>query len=102
MKENRKRRRGTVVSDKMQKTVVVLVETLRRHPFYGKTVKHRCRFKAHDAHDACRRGDVVEIEETRPLSREKRWRVVRIVAQGQGAELGPAEIADAGALEALP
>ena len=75
----RKVRVGTVVSDKMQKTVVVEVETMGRHPFYGKTVRRTKRFKAHDEENKCRIGDVVRIMETRPLSKEKRWRVVEIL-----------------------
>ncbi|HYB74702.1 MAG TPA: 30S ribosomal protein S17 [Candidatus Sulfotelmatobacter sp.] len=70
---------GRVVSDKMQKTVVVELERQVRHAAYGKTVRRRTRVKAHDAEDACHVGDVVRLMETRPLSREKRWRVVEIV-----------------------
>ncbi|NPV30129.1 MAG: 30S ribosomal protein S17 [Firmicutes bacterium] len=75
----RKTRIGKVVSDKMDKTVVVAVETLVRHPLYGKTVKRTKKFKAHDEENACRIGDQVKIMETRPLSKEKRWRVVEIL-----------------------
>jgi small subunit ribosomal protein S17 len=70
---------GRVVSDKMQKTVVVELERQVRHAAYGKIVRRRTRVKAHDAEDACHVGDVVRLMETRPLSREKRWRVVEIV-----------------------
>ncbi|HEY7677153.1 MAG TPA: 30S ribosomal protein S17 [Candidatus Methylomirabilis sp.] len=70
---------GRVVSDKMQKTVVVELERQVRHAAYGKIVRRRTRVKAHDAEDACKVGDVVRLMETRPLSREKRWRVVEIV-----------------------
>jgi small subunit ribosomal protein S17 len=70
---------GTVTSNKMDKTVVVEVERLRRHPLYKKVIKLRSRFKAHDADNACQIGDVVRIAETRPLSKEKRWVVEEIV-----------------------
>ncbi len=75
----RKTRIGVVVSDKMDKTVVVRVETIRRHPLYGKTVRHVAKFKAHNEGNVARQGDRVLIMETRPLSREKRWRVVRVL-----------------------
>ncbi len=70
---------GQVVSDKMQKTVVVVVERLVRHPRYDKMVKRRSKFKAHDEGNQCRVGDVVSIMETRPLSKDKRWRVVEVL-----------------------
>lgn len=79
----RKTQVGVVVSDKMQRTVVVRVETLRRHPRYGKTLRHVRKFKAHNEGDQARAGDTVEIMETRPLSKEKRWRVVRIVEKAR-------------------
>ncbi|ABZ83964.1 30S ribosomal protein s17 [Heliomicrobium modesticaldum Ice1] len=75
----RKTRIGKVTSNKMEKTVVVAVESRIQHPLYGRTVKKTKKFKAHDEENACQIGDVVEIMETRPLSKEKRWRVVRIV-----------------------
>lgn len=74
----RKVRRGVVVSNKMQKTVVVLLSRQVQHPLYGKTVKKSNRVKAHDEH-SCDVGDTVEIVETRPLSRDKRWRVSTII-----------------------
>ncbi len=70
---------GRVVSDKMQKTVVVELERQVRHAAYGKILRRRTKVKAHDAEDACKVGDVVRLMETRPLSRDKRWRVVEIV-----------------------
>ena len=70
---------GTVTSDKMDKTVVVSVETSVRHDVYGKTVKRTYKLKAHDENNECHVGDKVEVMETRPLSKDKRWRVVRIV-----------------------
>ena len=75
----RKTMTGTVVSDKMDKTVVVAVETSVRHDVYGKTVKRTYKLKAHDENNECHIGDTVEVMETRPLSKDKRWRVVRIV-----------------------
>jgi len=70
---------GTVVSDKMDKTVVVAVETSVRHKVYKKTVKKTYKLKAHDEENACKVGDKVKVMETRPLSKDKRWRVVEIV-----------------------
>jgi small subunit ribosomal protein S17 len=75
----RKVREGVVVSDKMQKTVVVAVESLVRHPLYGRRMRRTKRYKAHDEDNRCQVGDVVRIEETRPLSKEKRWRVIEII-----------------------
>lgn len=77
----RKTRTGSVVSDKMDKTVIVAVESRRQHPLYGKTVKHTRRFKAHDEENNCRIGDTVKIMETRPISKDKRWRVVEILGR---------------------
>jgi len=70
---------GKVVSDKMDKTIVVLVETYKKHPLYGKRVKYSKKFKAHDEHNEAKVGDTVKIMETRPLSKEKRWRLVEII-----------------------
>ena len=70
---------GTVVSDKMDKTVVVAVETSVSHPIYKKTVKRTYKLKAHDEENACKVGDKVLVMETKPLSKDKRWRVVEIV-----------------------
>lgn len=78
---------GKVVSDKMQKTVVVVVETRRRHPLYGKIITMRRRFKAHNENPTAKAGDTVKIVESRPLSREKRWRVAEIVRAGQVIEM---------------
>ena len=77
----RKVRIGSVVSDKMEKTIVVAVVDLVRHPLYGKTIKQTKRFKAHDEENTCRIGDTVKIMETRPLSKDKRWRVVEIMGR---------------------
>jgi small subunit ribosomal protein S17 len=79
----RKTREGIVVSDKMDKTVVVVVERLVQHPKYKKRVRRRARVKAHDPRNECRVGDRVLIRETRPLSREKRWTVSRILERAQ-------------------
>ncbi|TDA68604.1 MAG: 30S ribosomal protein S17 [Clostridia bacterium] len=82
-RNRRKARVGTVLSNKMDKTVVVGVERLVRHPLYGKTLRQTTRFKAHDADNSCQVGDKVRIVETRPLSKEKRWRVVEIVERAK-------------------
>jgi len=79
MNERRKQRAGTVVSNKMDKTVVVLVERLVKHPKYRKYLKARKKYKAHDEKNTCQLGDQVEIIETRPLSRDKRWAVLSIL-----------------------
>ncbi|HEM61341.1 MAG TPA: 30S ribosomal protein S17 [Chloroflexi bacterium] len=79
MTSGRKSMVGTVTSNKMDKTVVVAVERLGRHPLYKKVVKSQKKFKAHDAENACRIGDVVRIVESRPLSKEKRWVVEEIL-----------------------
>jgi small subunit ribosomal protein S17 len=84
--ENRGNRRvmiGTVVSDKMDKTVVVNVETMVEHPLYKKRVKRSKKYKAHDEGNQCQVGDKVRLMETRPLSKDKRWRVVEIVEKVQ-------------------
>ena len=78
-RSNRKGYRGTVVSDKMDKTITVIVETKKTHPLYGKRVKYSKKFKAHDENNEARMGDKVEIMETRPLSATKRFRLVKIV-----------------------
>lgn len=78
-----KTRIGVVTSDKMQKTVVVQVERRVRHPLYGKYISRREKYKAHDEANECRVGDRVRIVETRPLSRDKRWRVAEITEKGR-------------------
>jgi small subunit ribosomal protein S17 len=78
-RHRRQQKLGKVVSDKMQKTIVVAVESLKRDRIYKRTYKYTNKFKAHDEHNSARIGDVVRIEETRPLSKEKRWRLVEIV-----------------------
>ena len=79
----RKTRVGTVVSDKMDKTIVVAIEDIVRHPLYKKIVKKTVKFKAHDENNECGIGDRVEIMETRPLSKDKNWRLVRIVEKAK-------------------
>jgi small subunit ribosomal protein S17 len=92
METKRKTRLGVVISDKMNKTVVVAVETPKRHPIYKKTIKRVTRYKAHDEENKCKMGDKVRIVETRPLSKDKRWRVAEIVSKGEVVELPPEEI----------
>ena len=84
--ESRGRRKtlvGVVVSDKMEKTVVVAVERLVTHPLYGRRMRRSKRYKAHDEENAAREGDRVQLAETRPLSRDKRWRVAAILRKAQ-------------------
>ena len=73
---------GRVVSDKMEKTVVVAVDSVRRHPLYHKRMTRTSKFLAHDEQNACKPGDVVRIEETRPMSKRKRWIVREVLQQG--------------------
>ena len=79
----RKNRIGKVVSDKMEKTIVVAIETKVRHPLYGKTVNRTTKFKVHDENNEAKIGDRVSIMETRPLSKDKRWRLVEIVEKAK-------------------
>ena len=86
MTENRavrKTRIGQVVSDKMDKTIVVAIEDSVRHPLYKKTMKRTYKLKAHDEHNECGIGDTVEVMETRPLSKDKRWRLIRIIEKAK-------------------
>ena len=75
----RKTRTGKVVSDKMDKTIVVAIEDHVKHPLYKKIVKKTYKLKAHDENNECRKGDTVKVMETRPLSKDKRWRLVEVV-----------------------
>ncbi len=93
MQEKRKTRFGRVVNNRMDKTVVVAVETPKRYPLYKKTIKRAVKYKAHDENNKCQPGDAVRIVETRPLSRHKRWRVAEIITKGKVAEVQPKEIA---------
>jgi len=92
MEKKRKTMVGRVVSNKMDKTVVVTVETLRHHPLYKKTIKRAVKYKVHDEKNECKQGDTVRIMETRPLSREKRWRVTEIITKTEVVEVQPKEI----------
>ena len=78
-RNRRKVREGVVVSDKMDKTVVVAELTMKLHPIYKKRVKNTVKFKAHDENNECNIGDIVKIMQTRPLSKQKRWRLVEIL-----------------------
>jgi small subunit ribosomal protein S17 len=80
---SRKVKIGKVISDRMDKTVVVAVERSTRHPLYGKIIRKTKKYKVHDADNECRAGDKVRIMETRPLSKEKRWRLVEIIEKSQ-------------------
>ena len=79
----RKNLRGIVVSDKMEKTIVVEVEDRKKHSLYGKILKSHSKFKAHDENEEAGIGDIVQIAETRPLSKTKRWRLVRIIEKAK-------------------
>lgn len=82
-RNTRKVRAGRVISDKMDKTVIVAIETKVRHPLYGRIIRRTMKFKAHDESNAIAIGDLVEIMETRPISREKRWRVARVIEKAK-------------------
>jgi small subunit ribosomal protein S17 len=85
----RKVREGLVVSDKMDKTVVVAVETSKVHPLYKKAIRGIKKYKAHDENNACKIGDKVKIVETRPLSKEKSWRVTEIMSKKEMVKTRP-------------
>lgn len=80
---HRKTRTGKVVSDKMDKTIVVAIRQRVKHPMYGKILNSTKRIKAHDENNECRIGDVVKLMETRPLSKDKHWRLVEIIEKGK-------------------
>ena len=92
MRPNQKTMVGVVVSDKMNKTVVVSVQRHRQHRLYGKTLRRTTRYKAHDPNNVCKLGDTVRLVETRPISKEKRWRVVEILQHKEVAEIKPSVI----------
>lgn len=92
MASEEKLQTGRVIGNKMDKTVVVRIDRHKRHRLYGKTMSVTRRYKAHDEKNECGLGDIVKIAETRPMSREKRWRVVEIVTKGDVAEVAPREI----------
>ena len=79
----RKQKIGLVISNKAQKTITVAVERKERHPIYGKYIKKTSKFHAHDQEEACNIGDTVKIEETRPLSKSKRWRLIEILERAK-------------------
>lgn len=79
----RKTKVGTVVSNKMDKTIVVAIKDNVRHPLYNKIIKRTIKFKAHDEENTCNIGDTVEIMETRPLSKDKRWRLVNVIERAK-------------------
>jgi len=83
LRNERKVREGIVVSDKMDKTIVVAIETMTLHPIYKKRVKKTMKFKSHDENNVAQTGDKVRIMETRPLSRDKRWRLVDIIEKAK-------------------
>ena len=82
----RKTRTGKVVSDKMDKTITVAIEDHVKHPLYGKIVKRTYKLKAHDENNECKMGDTVKVMETRPLSKDKRWRLVEIIERAKYLE----------------
>ena len=82
-RNRRKTRVGKVVSDRMDKTIVVSIERLVKHPQYGRYVRRRSKFKVHDEKNECRMGDTVRFMETRPISKDKRWRFVEIVERAK-------------------
>ncbi len=92
MEKNQKIRLARVLSCKMDKTVLVEVETRRKHPRFKRIVTYRKKFKVHDAENACGIGDLVRIVETRPISKDKRWRVAEILTKAEAIEVKPGEI----------
>jgi small subunit ribosomal protein S17 len=101
MAGKRRTKVGRVVSDKMDKTVVVSVERLQRHPIYKRVIRRSTKFKAHDQENEARVGDTVRIEESRPLSRDKRWRLVEVLGHGIG-ETASGPMADEAILNPEP
>ena len=92
METKRKTRVGRVISNKMDKTAVVAIETTKHHPLYRRTIKKVVKYKAHDARNECAEGDMVRIIETRPLSKDKRWRVAEIITRKEALVIKPEEI----------
>jgi small subunit ribosomal protein S17 len=101
MAGKRRTKVGRVVSDKMDKTVVVSVERLQRHPIYKRVIRRSTKFKAHDQDNTARVGDTVRIEESRPLSRDKRWRLIEVLGHGV-AETASEPMADEAILNPEP
>lgn len=89
----KKSKTGRVLSNKMNKTLVVAVESYRNHPLYKKTIRKVKRYKVHDEKGECKEGDTVKIVETRPISKDKRWRVSEIIIKAAAIEIKPEEIA---------
>ncbi|MBN1190014.1 MAG: 30S ribosomal protein S17 [Dehalococcoidales bacterium] len=87
-----KERIGRVVSDKMEKTVIVQVEVSEHHPLYHKTINRSTRYKVHDENRVSKVGDTVRIVETRPISRDKRWRIGEVLVKGEVVEVKPSEL----------
>ena len=85
MEAKKKTKVGRVVSDRMKKTVVVAVDSRKRHPLYGKLFRRTLKYKSHDEKGQCKMGDTVRIEESRPISKEKKWRVAEILQRGETA-----------------
>lgn len=83
IKTKRKQRTGVVISDKMKKTIIVSVKRLTKHPLYGRIIKKSNKFKVHDEKNIAKIGDIVRIEETRPLSKDKHFRLVKVIKKGQ-------------------
>ena len=92
MEEKRKTRVGKVIGDKMDKTVIVAVNTPWRHPIYNKTVRRVVKYYAHDEKKLSKTGDTVMIVETRPISRLKRWRIAEVMIKAEVADIKPSEI----------
>jgi small subunit ribosomal protein S17 len=93
MDKKQKTRTGRVISHKTEKTVVIGIETMKRHPLYKKSMRTVVRYKAHDAKNECNEGDTVRIVESRPLSKDKHWRVIEILNKKEKIEVKPQEIA---------
>jgi small subunit ribosomal protein S17 len=95
--KNKRTLQGVVVSNKMDKTIVVLVERKIKHPIYGKYIKRSTKIHAHDLNNSCNEGDMVIIAESRPISRTKRWALERVVSKGAGTQAEHSEDAVVGA-----
>lgn len=102
MRENRRTIVGEVVSNKMNKTVVVEIKSRKPHPLYRRIVNSTRRFKAHDEENRCNLGDLVRVIESKPISKEKHWQVAEVLTKGHVAELQPAEIGRTEVEEILP
>ena len=102
MEKKHKTRYGRVVSNKMDKTVVVAVETPKRYPLYKKIVRKVVKYKAHDKNNECQPGDMVSIVETRPLSAQKRWRVAEIITRGEVVTVQPKDVTEGEVVTAQP